>query len=188
RNKRSRYSHRDVGLLCDSRAPRRAAAEGAATRPRRVEGDRRRTRRPPRRARVRRHVRAGHDPPRPTAARPALRPCRLPPSRPAPPSGARSPRRRARRARRRPRPRAPSRRAPGRRLPYGGGSAPGSTQTCDQDLLEVLARPSAGPPVDVAGVPPLEAEAGALEDLGIEIAAVVDDDADGSPRFERGGG
>src|SRR5438067_5858199 len=46
----------------------------------------------------------------------------------------------------------------------------------DQDVFEVLARAAARAAVDVAAVTPVEPEAGTLEDLWIELAAVVDDD------------
>jgi hypothetical protein len=46
----------------------------------------------------------------------------------------------------------------------------------DEDVLEVLARPPAGAPVDVAAVTRLESKAGAREDVRVEVAPVVDDD------------
>ena len=58
----------------------------------------------------------------------------------------------------------------------------------DEDVLEVLARPPAGPPVDVACVPPFEAKSRPLEDLRVQIAAVIDHDAEGSARLDRDSG
>lgn len=55
----------------------------------------------------------------------------------------------------------------------------------DEDRLEVLARAAAGAAVDVALEPLLEAQAGAVEDLRVEVAAVVDDDADRRARLQR---
>src|SRR6478735_8222059 len=54
----------------------------------------------------------------------------------------------------------------------------------DENRLEVLAGPSARAAVDVPLVPVDETEVGSAQDLGIEIAAIVDDDA--HPAAERG--
>ena len=56
----------------------------------------------------------------------------------------------------------------------------------DEDVLVVLARAPARSPVDVPAESLLELEAGALEDLGIQVAAVVHDDEHGRARRERG--
>ena len=48
----------------------------------------------------------------------------------------------------------------------------------DDHVLEELSGATAGAAVDVAAVARLDREAGALEDLGIELAAVVDHDHD----------
>src|SRR5436190_21004038 len=52
----------------------------------------------------------------------------------------------------------------------------------DEDVLEELARAPAGPPVDVTAQALLESEPGTIEDGGIEIAPVVDDDRHGRTR------
>ena len=45
-----------------------------------------------------------------------------------------------------------------------------------QDVLEELARSPPGAPVDMSGDPPVENEAGVLENLRVEILRVVHDD------------
>src|SRR6478752_402503 len=55
----------------------------------------------------------------------------------------------------------------------------------DEDRLVVLAGPTTGAPVHVALVPVDESQPGAREDLGIEIAPVVDDDAHPTAERER---
>src|SRR5437763_16936177 len=55
----------------------------------------------------------------------------------------------------------------------------------DQHLFEVLAGAAPGAPVDVATVAVVEAQARPLEDLGVEPAAVVDDNEDGCACAER---
>src|SRR5579872_5761946 len=55
----------------------------------------------------------------------------------------------------------------------------------EQDVLEELPRPAARAAVDVAAEAAFQAESGLLEDLRVEVAAVVDDDQDGSAAAER---
>src|SRR4051812_4847699 len=57
-----------------------------------------------------------------------------------------------------------------------GRKCVGLRAPCDQNVLEVLARAAAGPTIDVTAQAMLQREPRALEDLGIELAAVVDDD------------
>src|SRR6185437_6239584 len=59
---------------------------------------------------------------------------------------------------------------------------------CDQNVLEVLAGAASGPTVDVPAQAVLEHEAGTLEDLRIQLAAVVDDDQHGCAVSARHGG
>jgi hypothetical protein len=56
---------------------------------------------------------------------------------------------------------------------------PRSGRARNEDVLEVLARAPAGAAVDVPTEALLELEAGAREDLRIEVAPVVDHDEDG---------
>ena len=65
---------------------------------------------------------------------------------------------------------------PAEAMPAVGEGLVDSTGARDQDVLEVLARPPACAPVDVAAQPSLELQVGSLEDLRIEIAPIVDDD------------
>src|SRR6516162_4962768 len=55
----------------------------------------------------------------------------------------------------------------------------------DEDRFEVLARPPARPPVDVAPEPLLEHEPRAVEDLRVQRPAVVDDDHHPSALLQR---
>src|SRR4051812_28210238 len=69
-----------------------------------------------------------------------------------------------------------------------GRKCVGLRAPCDQNVLEVLARSAAGPTIDVTAQSMLQHEPGALEDVGVELAAVVDDDQHGRAVDARGGG
>src|SRR4051812_48209948 len=71
---------------------------------------------------------------------------------------------------------------PQRQPPVSGSSGSGG----DEDVLEVFPRPPSRTPVDVAPVAPFEVQARAREDLGVELAEVVDDDEE-RPRGDRCG-
>ena len=58
----------------------------------------------------------------------------------------------------------------------------GRVKPADEDVLEEFAGPPAGSPVHVTAVPALEREAGALQNLWIELPTIVDHDHDRSPR------
>src|SRR3954447_20895058 len=61
---------------------------------------------------------------------------------------------------------------------FGSWFGARSAHSRDEHVLEVLARPPAGAPVDMPAQPGLEPEASAIEDLRIEVAPVVDNDED----------
>src|SRR4051812_21329637 len=60
-----------------------------------------------------------------------------------------------------------------------GRKCVGLRAPCDQNVLEVLARAAAGPTIDVTAQAMLQYETRAVEDVGIELTAVVDDDQHG---------
>jgi hypothetical protein len=66
-------------------------------------------------------------------------------------------------------------------VPVCDGRAPIPRLARDQYVLVVLAGATARPTVHVPAQPILELQPGALEDLGIEVPAVVHDDHDGCP-------
>src|SRR5262249_53124646 len=55
----------------------------------------------------------------------------------------------------------------------------------DEYGLEVLARPASRAPVHVTLETVLETQTGSAQDLRVEVAPVVDDDADGRPQVQR---
>jgi len=59
---------------------------------------------------------------------------------------------------------------------------PRSGRARNEDVLEVLSRPPARAPVDVPTEARLQMEPRAFQDLGIEVAPVVDDHEHGSVR------
>ena len=67
---------------------------------------------------------------------------------------------------------------------HGAGSAALLVLASDDHVLVELAGTAPGSPVHVPPVPRLDPQAGSLEDLGIEVAPVVDHDHDRGPRAQ----